>query len=204
MKMKAVNRKNHYFSIFEKTINHKNSQKLPFGGNNILYNFPNDIALQLLTLHSVNGQFIFLQITWMAIAQTLDQKKIWLEFMFDHSYLCYSSKLWPTTQHTFIPLYFVPYQGKSDNAKNLVRIHFQPLIPQLFFKAVTNYSACLDSTAFCSILRQIGQCWKFGQNSCSTSIKTLKFYGKFETFVRKISEIIFYTTHCIQFTIMRN
>ena len=116
MKMKAVNWKNHYFSIFEKTINHKNSQKLPFGDKNVLHKFSNDIASQLLTLHVVNEQLIFMQITWIVIAQTLDQKKIWSEFMFDHSYLCYSSKLWPTTQHTFILLHFAPFQGKSDNA----------------------------------------------------------------------------------------
>ena len=36
----------------------------------VLYKFPNDIPLQLSTLHVVNGQFIFHQNTWMPIAQT--------------------------------------------------------------------------------------------------------------------------------------
>ena len=49
--------------------------------------------------------------------------KIWLEFIFSHSSLCYSSKLWPTTQHTFILLHFTPFQGESDNVEYLVRIH---------------------------------------------------------------------------------
>ena len=39
------------------------------------YKLPNDIPLQLLTLHAVNGRFIFRQDTLMAIAQTLDAKK---------------------------------------------------------------------------------------------------------------------------------
>ena len=63
MKMKAVNPKNHHFLIFERTVNHKISQKLPVGGKNVLYKFSNNIASQLLTLHAVNEQFIFMQIT---------------------------------------------------------------------------------------------------------------------------------------------
>ena len=91
--------------------------------------------------------------------------KIWSEFMFGHSYLRYSLKLWPTTQRTFVPLHFIPFWGKSDNAENLVRIHVRPLVPLLFFKTVTNHSAYLHSTVFPSISRQLGEYWKFGWNS---------------------------------------
>ena len=81
------------------------------------------------------------------------------------SYLHYSSKLGPTTQHTFVPLHFATFWGKSDNVENLVGIHLWSFIPLLFFKTVANHSVYLHSAAFCSILGQMGQCWKFGQNS---------------------------------------
>ena len=69
-------KKNHYFLIYKKTINHKNSQKAAFGRyKKVLHRFPKDIASQFLALHAVNWQFIFQQITHMAIAQVLDQKK---------------------------------------------------------------------------------------------------------------------------------
>ena len=38
----------------------------------VLYKLPNDILLQLMTLHVVNGRFIFHQNTQMAIARTPD------------------------------------------------------------------------------------------------------------------------------------
>ena len=71
---------------------------------------------------------------------------IWSEFMFDHSYLCFSLKLWPATQCTFIPLHFAPFGGKSDIAENFVRIHVWPLVPLLLFKTVTNHSVYLHSS----------------------------------------------------------
>ena len=91
--------------------------------------------------------------------------KIWLEYIFSHSYLRYSSKLWSSTQHTFIPQQFGSFGAKSDNIENLVGIHLWSFIPSLLFKTVTIHSTYLHSAAFCFILGQIGQCWKFGRNS---------------------------------------
>ena len=91
--------------------------------------------------------------------------KIWSEFIYDHSYLRYSSKLWPSTQHTFIPQHFGSFGAKSDNIENLVGIHLWSFIPSLLFKTVIIHSTYLHSAAFCFILGQFGQCWKFGQNS---------------------------------------
>ena len=45
-------------------------------GKKVLYKSPNDIPFKLLTLHAVNGRFVFTRITRMAIAQTPDPKKI--------------------------------------------------------------------------------------------------------------------------------
>ena len=79
--------------------------------------------------------------------------KIWSEFIFGHLYLHYSSNLELTTQHTFIPLHFTPFWGKSDNVENLVGIHLWSFVPPLFFKSGANHSVYLCSAAFCSILR---------------------------------------------------
>ena len=51
-------KKIHNFSIYKKTINCKNSQKVPFGRQKVLYKFPNDIASKLLNLHAVNRWFM--------------------------------------------------------------------------------------------------------------------------------------------------
>ena len=45
-------------------------------GKKVLYKSPNDIPFKLSTLHAINGRFIFLRITQMGIARTLDPKKI--------------------------------------------------------------------------------------------------------------------------------
>ena len=91
--------------------------------------------------------------------------KIWSEFIFDHSYLRYSSKLWPSTQHTFIPLCFHSFGAKLDNIENLLGIHLWSFIPQLFFNTVVIHSAYLHSAAFWFLWGQIGQCWEFVRNS---------------------------------------
>ena len=68
--------------------------------------------------HSVYLHFTFILLHFKT-CQTL--LKIWSEFIFSHSYLCYSSKL-------------------------------------------VKHSVYLHSATFCSVLRQIRQCWKFDQN----------------------------------------
>ena len=148
--------------------------------------------------------------------------KIWSEFIFGHLYLCYSLKLLPTTQCTFIPLHFTPFWGKldivenlvrihlqpllpplffetftnhsayfhsasfcflwgkSDNVENLIRIHLRPLVPPLYFETITNHSVYFHSTVFCFLLRQIGQCWKFGQNSSSETCTSFIFWNYYQ------------------------
>ena len=50
----------HMFSIYEKTVNHKTSRKVSFGSYRGPLQIPIDIGPMLLTLHAVNGQFVFL------------------------------------------------------------------------------------------------------------------------------------------------
>ena len=45
-------------------------------------------------------------------------------------------------------LYFALFQGKLDNAENLVRINVQLLVPTLFFKTVIKHSVYPHSAAF--------------------------------------------------------
>ena len=45
-------------------------------------------------------------------------------------------------------LNFALFQGKLDNAENLVRINVQLLVPTLFFKTVIKHSVYIHSTAF--------------------------------------------------------
>ena len=45
-------------------------------GRKVLYKSPNDIPFKLLTLHAINGWFVFPRITQTAIARTPDPKKI--------------------------------------------------------------------------------------------------------------------------------
>ena len=49
----------HMFSIYEKTVNHKTSQKVSFGSYRGPLQIPIDIGPMLLTLHAVNGRFVF-------------------------------------------------------------------------------------------------------------------------------------------------
>ena len=79
--------------------------------------------------------------------------KIWSDFIFGRSYLHYSLKLLPTSQHTFIPLHFASFWGKSDNVENLVRIHLWPLVPPLIFETATNHSAYFCSNQSENLLR---------------------------------------------------
>ena len=57
---------------------------------------------------------------------------------FQSFYLCYSSKLWPTTQHTFVLLHFTPFWDKSDNIENWVEF--------IFAHSYLHYSSKLWST----------------------------------------------------------
>ena len=74
--------------------------------------------------------------------------KTWSQFIFDHSYLRYSSKLWLSTQHTFILQHFGSFGAKSDNVENLVKIHLWSFIPPLFFKTVAIHSTYPHSQHF--------------------------------------------------------
>ena len=47
------------FSIYEKTVNHKTSQKVSFGSYRGPLQIPIDIAPMSLTLYAVNGWFVF-------------------------------------------------------------------------------------------------------------------------------------------------
>ena len=47
-------------------------KKVSLVGKKVLYKSPNDIPFKLLTLHAVNGRFVFPRITWTAIARTPD------------------------------------------------------------------------------------------------------------------------------------
>ena len=49
----------HMFSIYEKTINHKTSQNVSFGSYRGPLQIPIDIGPMLLTLHAINGRFVF-------------------------------------------------------------------------------------------------------------------------------------------------
>ena len=49
----------HMFSIYEKTINHKTSQKVSFGSYRGPLQIPIDIGPMSSTLHAVNGWFVF-------------------------------------------------------------------------------------------------------------------------------------------------
>ena len=123
--------------------------------------------------------------------------KIWSEFIFSHSYFHYSLKLLPTTQHTFILLHCTSFWGKRQKRQNLVRIHLQPLVPPLYFETITNHSAYFHSTAFRFLLRQIGQCWKFGQNTSSAACASIIFWNYYQP----LSILSF---HCISFPLEAN
>ena len=88
--------------------------------------------------------------------------KFGAEFVFGHSYLRYSSKLWPITQCTFVPLHFCSILRQIGQCWKLGGIRLWSFVPPLFLKTVANHSVYLRSAAFRSILRQIWQCWKFG------------------------------------------
>ena len=111
-----------------------------------------------LNIPSFRYVLIHLELNWTIL-------KICSEFIFDHSYLHYSSILWPSTQHTFFPQYFGSFGAKLDNVENLVRIHLWSFIPLLFFNTVVIHSAYLHSAAFWFIWGQIQEYWKFAQNS---------------------------------------
>ena len=49
----------HMFSIYEKTVNRKTSQKVSFGSYRGPLQIPIDIGPMLLTLHAINGWFVF-------------------------------------------------------------------------------------------------------------------------------------------------
>ena len=49
----------HMFSIYEKTVNHKTSQKVSFGSYRGPLQIPIDIGPISSTLHAVNGWFVF-------------------------------------------------------------------------------------------------------------------------------------------------
>ena len=49
----------HMFSIYEKTINGKTSRKVSFGSYRGPLEIPIDIRSMSLTLHAINGQFVF-------------------------------------------------------------------------------------------------------------------------------------------------
>ena len=49
----------HMFSIYEKTVNYKTSWKVSFGSYRGLLQIPIDIGPMSLTLHAVNGWFVF-------------------------------------------------------------------------------------------------------------------------------------------------
>ena len=64
--LQAINPKSPKHSQFhdlEKTINHKNSQKVPFGRQKGPLQITNDNVPPSLTLHAINGQSFFCQIT---------------------------------------------------------------------------------------------------------------------------------------------
>ena len=50
---------NHMFLIYEKTVNRKTSQKVSFGSYRGPLQIPIDIGPMSLTLHAVNGRFVF-------------------------------------------------------------------------------------------------------------------------------------------------
>ena len=62
----------HMFSIYEKTINRKNSQKVSFGSYRGPLQIPIDIGPMSLTLHAVNGRFVF----WPQKGHLLERAKL--------------------------------------------------------------------------------------------------------------------------------
>ena len=89
---------NHMFLIYEKTVNRKTSQKVSFGSYRDPLQIPIDIGPMSLTLHAINGRFVFQEskwpVTWMAITWTLVDINFSLYFL-----------SWVTLIDTFMPIY---------------------------------------------------------------------------------------------------
>ena len=84
------------FSIYAKMPIANIFKRWHLVGKKVLYKSPNNIASLSLTLHAINRLFLFWQITQMAIAWTLDPKKMLIKFRY-----CY----------TFMPIYGSKFQN---------------------------------------------------------------------------------------------